>query len=71
MNDLNCSSCGNTLEKGSVATEKPEDSACWVKGQPTETDTSRPGVQRGIKRLPIAALRCPRCGRLELYTSVR
>ena len=67
MSDTPCTACGGTLEAGSIATENPENRAYWVAGKPEETDLPRPGVQRGVKRVFIRALRCSQCGRLELF----
>jgi hypothetical protein len=66
-----CNSCSTPLELGSIATASPEEWAYWVKGQRDESDLARPGSHRGVKRIYIQSLRCPQCGRLELYAPGR
>jgi len=69
MRSTECPACGVRMEEGFIADRgqgdriKPD---TWVEGKPEVTFWSGAKV-KGRKRVEVTALRCPRCGRVELY----
>jgi hypothetical protein len=53
------------MDRGDRDRVKP---ATWVEGEPEKSFWSGTKT-KGKRQLPVAALRCPRCGRIELYTA--
>ena len=54
---------GFMIDRGHGDRTKP---ATWVEGEP-ESSFWTGTRTKGKKQLTLAALRCPRCGRIELY----
>ena len=68
MRRVECSACGVRLEEGFIADRGQGDRvrpATWVEGEPEVSFWSGAKV-KGKKRFEVTALRCPRCGRIEL-----
>jgi len=69
MRSTECPACGVRMEEGFIADRgqgdriKPD---TWVEGKPEVTFWHGAKV-KGRKRVEVTAVRCPRCGRVELY----
>lgn len=69
MRTRECVACGVRMEEGFIADRgqgdriKPD---TWVEGKPDVSFWSGTKI-KGKERFEITALRCPRCGRVELY----
>ncbi|MEJ2239276.1 MAG: PF20097 family protein [Gemmatimonadales bacterium] len=69
MRTKECVACGVRMEQGFIADRgqgdriKPD---TWVEGKPDVSFWSGAKI-KGKERFEITALRCPRCGRIELY----
>ena len=73
MNNRECPACRVRLEDGFMMDRGDRDRvkpAIWVEGEPEKSFWSGTKT-KGKRQLPVAALRCPRCGRIELYTAER
>lgn len=70
MNQAKCVACGGDCHEGFL----PERSGMgfsvtgWVEGHPTQTFFGSAKTE-GLKRYPIQAYRCGKCGRLEFYAN--
>ncbi|UCD25149.1 MAG: hypothetical protein JSW51_04275 [Gemmatimonadota bacterium] len=69
MRTRECAECGVRMAEGFIADRgqgdriKPD---TWVEGKPEASFWAGAKV-KGKERYEITALRCPRCGRVELY----
>jgi hypothetical protein len=73
MNNRECPACRVRLEDGFMMDRGDRDRvkpATGVEGEPEKSFWSGTKT-KGKRQLPVAALRCPRCGRIELYTAER
>lgn len=73
MNSRECPVCRVRLEDGIIMNKGDRDrvrQSTWVEGEPEKSFWSGTKT-KGKKRLAVSALRCPRCGRIELYTAER
>ncbi len=66
---VNCLNCNTPMQTGFVL-ERSQGSAPlvteWIEGEPEKSNWF--GLKlRNRQRLPITALRCPTCGRLDLF----
>ncbi len=71
MNNRECPACRVRLEDGFIMDRGDRDRvkpATWVEGEPEKSFWSGTKT-KGKRQLPVAALRCPRCGRIEFYTA--
>ena len=71
MNNRECLVCRVRLEDGFIIDRGDRDrvrQATWVEGAP-EKSFWRGTKTKGKRQLAVSALRCPRCGRIELYSA--
>ncbi|HEX9800780.1 MAG TPA: hypothetical protein VGC00_11500 [Thermoanaerobaculia bacterium] len=64
-----CGACGSTLEEGFLLDRRQSLEAfsqLWIEGEPERSWLA--GVKwRGRRRAEVVAMRCRKCGRLELW----
>ena len=71
MANRECPVCRVRLEDGFLMDKGHSDrirQATWVEGEP-ETSFWIGIKTKGKRKLAVSAPRCPRCGRIELYTA--
>jgi hypothetical protein len=67
---INCAACQKTMIEGFLLDRASGQNLTgeWIEGPPDLKSFWKPGTNiKGRKHFPIRAMRCPNCGKVELY----